>query len=852
MEKQHRPARRVRRIHSEQSEGIATVLDDPLESGALSRELPVLPVRNTVLLPNTVVPLFIDREPALRAVEEAMAADRSILIVAQRSESIADPTPHDVYHVGTECTITRVLRMPDGMNSVLVQGVRRFRIEEWVQRTPFGRVVGTGYDDLVYRDEQIEALTRAALGSFESCTKLSQQLNEDAYIQALNVEQPGALADFIVSQLDLPIPARQDILEAVDVVTRLRKTCLLLRHELDVLELEQQIHDEVQREVDRGQREYFLREQLKVIQRELGEHDAGVREGTELREKVEAAGMPDEIRTRALKELARMESMPSMSPEYGVLRTYVDWLVALPWSTRSVDHIQLRHIAEALDTNHYGLEKVKERILEFMAVRKLAPEGRAPILCLVGPPGVGKTSLGRSVAEALGRKFVRVSLGGVRDEAEIRGHRRTYVGALPGRIIQAMKTAGTVNPVFLLDEIDKLASDYRGDPSAALLEVLDPEQNTTFSDHYLEVPYDLSGVLFILTANVLHTIPAPLRDRMEVIEVPGYTEEEKAHIARQFLIPREMRDNGLNPSRIEIDDAAIRRIIREYTFEAGVRGLDREIAAIMRRVARRIAEGRRTKASVSAQRVPAYLGAQKHFPTEAEESDQVGVATGLAWTSAGGDLTTVEVMAVPGRGAIQLTGQLGEVMKESAAAALTFIRARADDLDLPEGFYERNDIHVHLPAASIPKDGPSAGITMAIAMISALTGRAVRRDVAMTGEITLRGRVLPVGGVKEKVLAAHRAGLSTVIMPRRNLKDLDEIAPEVRAQLDFVPVDGMDEVVAVALHDLAGCGTAAEVAPMRSGGAISRPLRPARTNPEPLPASQVARPRSRRPVVVAR
>jgi ATP-dependent Lon protease len=624
----------------------------------------------------------------------------------------------------------------------------------------------------------------------------------------------------------------------------------LLQRENTVLEMEKKIQDDVQQEVDDGQREYFLREQMRVIQRELTGHDPAVRDVQELRDRIAATGMPQETRDKAEHELERLEAMPSMAPEHGVLRAYLDWLASLPWTTRTQDHLDLRRVADLLDERHYGLNKVKDRIIEYMAVRKLAPEGRTPILCLVGPPGVGKTSLGRSIAEALGRKFVRVSLGGVRDEAEIRGHRRTYVGALPGRIIQAMKQAAVVNPVFVLDEIDKLAADFRGDPAAALLEALDPEQNNSFSDHYLEVPYDLSQALFIMTANVLDTIPSPLRDRMEVIELPSYTEEEKVHIARRFLIPRQMKDAGLTEARIEIDDDAVRRIIREYTYEAGVRNLERELGAIMRRVARRVAEGRRHKAHVTAQRVPAYLGQQKHFPTEAEERDEVGVATGLAWTAAGGDLTTVEVMAVAGHGAIMLTGRVGDVMKESAQAALTYIRARADTLGLAPDFYERVDIHVHLPAASIPKDGPSAGVTMAIAMISALTGRETRRDVAMTGEITLRGRVLPVGGVKEKALAAHRAGIMTVMLPRRNLKDLDELPVEVREALTIIPVDTMDDVLCNAL-----CAPARHPAPEPAphvSGALARASGPSRPLGETIAAAgRLERARAPRDAIIA-
>jgi ATP-dependent Lon protease len=850
MDSRHRAARRPR------SSGLRP-FDIPSgqeaqRSGDGVVELAVLPVRNAVLLPNMVMPLFVDREPALSAIEHAIARDQDILVVAQRSEETDDPTAQDIYHIGTQCSIKRVLRLPDGATSVMVQGERRARIIAWLGQAPFGVVRAAPHSDGPVRDERIEALTRAALSSFETCARLSERLSEDAYVQALNVSEPGALADFIVAQLEPPLAVRQELLESFDIADRLTKTCRLLRHELNVLELEHKIHDEVQQEADRGQRELFLREQLRAIQRELGEHDPAMRESVELRERIEAAGMPTVVREQALKELERLLAMPSMAPEQSVLRGYLDWLVAVPWQRASTDSLDLRHVATVLDAHHYGLERIKDRILDFMAVRKLAPGGRAPILCLAGPPGVGKTSLGRSIAEALGRTFARVSLGGIRDEAEIRGHRRTYVGALPGRIIQGMKAAGTVNPVFVLDEVDKLAADFRGDPAAALLEVLDPEQNVAFSDHYLEVPYDLSRVLFILTANDLSAIPAPLRDRMEVIEIAGYTEEEKVQIARAHLIPRQMRESGLSVNRVEIEGATISRIIREYTFEAGVRNLEREIAAIMRRVARRVAEGRRHKAIVSAQRLPAYLGPQKFFPPEAEAGDEVGVATGLAWTAAGGDLTSVEVMVVPGRGSVLLTGQLGEVMRESAQAALTFTRARADVLGLHEGFYETSDIHVHLPAGSIPKDGPSAGITMALALISAFTGRAVRHDVAMTGEITLRGRVLPVGGVKEKVLAAYRAGLSTVILPRRNLKDLDELAGEVRDRIAFVPVETMDEVLGVALCPPARFPTAhAELGP----AAYTAPLAPARPlSPRAEPsaaAGRVARQRSRRVVVAA-
>jgi ATP-dependent Lon protease len=814
--------------------------------------LPVLPVRNTVVLPNMVVSLYVDHDAALQAVEAAMTGDRMLYIVAQRSEETENPTHHDVYCVGTECLVTRMLRMPDGASSIQVQGMRRLRADKWLQYTPFGRVSGTSFDD---RDEcgaELEALMRTARGYFATCAKLNPHLAEDSYVHALNIARPGALADYIVAQIEPPIAVRQSVLETFDASARLRKVCQVLRSELTVLQLEQRIQDEVQREVDQSQREFYLRGQLKAIQRELGEQDPAQQEIEEIGERIKNCSMPNEIQARALKELARLHSLPPMSPEQSVLTNYLDWLVAVPWREQTTDQLDLSVVTSVLETRHFGLERVKDRILEFIAVRKLAPEGHSPILCLAGPPGVGKTTLGRSIAEALGRKFARISLGGVRDEAEIRGHRRTYVGALPGRIIQAMKSVGSTNPVLLLDEIDKLAADYRGDPAAALLEVLDPEQNATFSDHYLEVPYDLSQVFFIATANVLHTIPAPLRDRMEIIEISGYTEEEKVHIARDFLLPRQVRETGVGPSRIEVNDDALRRIIREYTFEAGVRNLDRELGTILRRVARHVAEGRRHKALVTAQRVPSYLGPQKYYPTEAEDRDEVGVATGLAWTAAGGDLTTVETMMVPGHGILTLTGQLGDVMRESAQAALTFLRSRAASLGLTDAFHEQHDIHVHLPAGAIPKDGPSAGITMAVAMVSACANRPVRRDVAMTGEITLRGRVLPVGGIKEKVLAAYTAGVTTVVLPQRNVKDLDDIASEVRERLTFVPVGHMDDVLRVALAPIPI--EAAHMAPISSSGSGARRIaQPTATLPEALPAaiSRVARSRTRRAVAVA-
>ncbi|HEU5231063.1 MAG TPA: endopeptidase La [Ktedonobacteraceae bacterium] len=775
-------------------------LDVSQEQAKEIQDLPLLPVRNTVLLPNVAVSLLVGRDQSIKAIEEAISKDHLLFAVTQLNESTEDPGPEDVYEVGVEGFVDRVLKLPDGTLSVLIRGKRRLRRIGNTQCLPYSRVQTEVIPEEIEPTLALEALRRAVLTLFEKCVKLNSVLSEDIYIAAMNIDQPGAMADFIASSLEVPIPIRQNILEAFNVEERLQRVNILLSKELDILELENQIHSQVQQEVDKNQREYFLREQLKAIQRELSEGDPTIRESAELREKIQASGMPEEVKLRANKELDRLLSMPSMAPDGGIIRTYLDWLVSIPWNKASVDQLDIKTAATILEENHYGLHKVKERILEYIAVRKLSNNMRSPILCFVGPPGVGKTSLGRSIAQALNRKFVRLSLGGIHDEAEIRGHRRTYIGALPGRIIQTMKTAGTVNPLFVLDEIDKIGADFRGDPSAALLEVLDPEQNSAFSDHYLEVPYDLSQVIFLTTANVLHPIPSALRDRLEVIELPGYTEEEKMHIARNFLIPRQMSEHGLKASRVDLHEDAVRRIIREYTYEAGVRNLEREIASIMRKVARKVAEGRRTKTSVTAEKIPTYLGPQRYYYGMAEEHDEAGVATGVAWTNAGGDLMTVEATLMEGRGHLTLTGQLGDVMKESAQAALSYSRSRAQQFGLENRFYEKYDIHLHLPAGSIPKDGPSAGITMATALISALTGRAARRDVAMTGEITLRGRVLPVGGVKEKVLAAHRAGIKTFILPKRNLKDLDDVPQEITRKLRFVMVEHMDDVINVALY----------------------------------------------------
>jgi ATP-dependent Lon protease len=760
-------------------------------------------VRNTVVFPHLVTPLFIDRERSLRAVEQAMLGpDRTILIVAQREAEVERPGIADVYTIGTEAMIGRVLKMPDGTTSILVQGQRRLVVGAAVQEDPYMRLQVAPAEETPATSNSTEALMRAVVSLYERCAKLSPSIPDDHHVAAMNIDEAGWLADFIASDLDLTVPQRQDLLETLDAAERLHKVSLLLAKELDVLELQSKIHTAVQEEVDKSQREYFLREQLKAIQKELGEGDTFSRDVAQLRDKIEASGMPEGVRAKAEEELERLAAIPPGSPEMGVVRTYVDWLVTLPWSQATDDQLDIGEAAAVLERAHYGLEKVKERILEYMAVRKLAgARMRSPILCFMGPPGVGKTSLGRSIAAAMGRRFVRISLGGIHDEAEIRGHRRTYVGALPGRVLQTMRTAGTMNPVFMLDEIDKVGVDFRGDPWAALLEVLDPEQNVAFSDHYLDVPYDLSRVLFITTANILDPVPPALRDRLEVIELPGYIEDEKLEIARRFLVPKQLDEHGLAPARLHFSEGALRELIGSYTREAGVRNLEREIGTICRKVARAVASDERVPRTIGTHSLEKYLGPPRYFAAVAEEQDQVGVATGVSWTPAGGDVMAIEVTVLEGKGHLTLTGQLGDVMRESAQAAMSYARSRAVELGVRERFWEKRDVHLHVPAGAIPKDGPSAGITMATALISALTRRPARREVAMTGEITLRGRVLPVGGLREKVLAAHRAGIKTFLLPRKNLKDLADVPADVKRQVRFVPVEHMDEVVPVALQD---------------------------------------------------
>ena len=775
--------------------------DEILELTNEIAEYPLLPLRDTVIFPHMVTPLFVGRDRSLKAVEAAMATEGIIVVAAQKDDEVEEPAPDDIYTVGTEMTIARMWHLPDGTTNIWGKGTRRVEILDFVQVDPYIKVRVRDMAEPSEKNLSTQALMRAVLALFEKCVQLDRNLPEDAFVIAMNIDEPGWLADLVASALNVDVVKRQEILETIQPAVRLQRLSIILAQELDVLELENRIHAQVQEEVDKSQREYFLRQQMKAIQTELGEIDGQFQEVSELKEKIAAIEMPEEVRQKAEKELVRLSSMPVASPEVSVIRTYLDWLIELPWNEATEDNMDISAAAKVLDDSHYGLAKAKERILEYMAVRKLAADKmRSPILCFVGPPGTGKTSLGKAIAQALGRKFVRVSLGGVRDEAEIRGHRRTYVGSMPGRIIQTMRRAEVTNPLFMLDEIDKVGIDFRGDPSAALLEVLDPEQNHAFSDHYLDVSYDLSKVMFITTANILDPVPPALRDRMEVIEFPGYIEEEKLEIARRFLVPRQLTENGLDDNaKLRFSDEALRHIIREYTYEAGVRNLEREIANVCRKVARLVADGKPAPHRITVQSLVKYLGPPQFTYGLAEQEDEIGAAMGIAWTEAGGDIMPVEVTLMEGKGSLMLTGQLGEVMQESAQAALSYARSHAKELGIGGRNFDKLDIHIHVPEGAIPKDGPSAGITMATALISALAGRPVRHDVGMTGEITLRGRVLPIGGFKEKVLAAHRAGLKTVILPKRNEKDMVEIPSKVKRDLEFIFVERMDEVLEIAL-----------------------------------------------------
>ncbi|MCL4685438.1 endopeptidase La [Myxococcota bacterium] len=772
---------------------------DPID---LPDELPVVPLRQFVVFPYMALPLFLGRDRSVRAVDDALAADRFVLLVAQRDVDLEEPDPDDLHRFGTVAMVMRSMRLPDGRVKALVQGLARTRVESYSETEEScairARVQSLDADREPAWSVEIEAVMRAVRSRVEELLAL-KNLPPEVLAVAQNVQEPGRLADLVASNLKLRLAHAQEVLEICDPLARLRRVDALLRRELEVSAVQAEIQSQAKEELTRGHREQFLREQLRAIQAELGDGDPRFEEIEEYREKLRAAQLPEEAETEAFRQLQRLERMHPEGPEAQVLRGFLDWMVELPWAVSSPDRIDLHEARNILDADHAHLERIKDRILEHLGVRKLRPDAQGPILCLVGPPGVGKTSLGRSIARAMGREFVRVSLGGVRDEAEIRGHRRTYVGALPGRILQGLRQAGTRNPVFMLDEIDKLGNDFRGDPASALLEVLDPEQNAKFSDHYLNTPFDLSRVMWITTANLIDPIPGPLRDRMEVIRLAGYTPEEKAGIAGSFLIPRQMVEHGLPPDRIQWASSAIGRLVSGYTAEAGVRNLERQVAAICRKIARRAAEGDERRVRVSARLLPSLLGAPRYLAEELQGAGEIGVANGLAWTEHGGEMLRVEVETTPGQGLV-LTGQLGDVMKESGQAALTWARAYLARAGIDDAALARRQVHVHVPAGGIPKDGPSAGITLATALVSLAIGRPVRADVAMTGEVTLRGRVLPVGGVREKALAALRAGVSRVIVPERNLPDLDEIPREARRQLEFIAASHMEEVLTAALE----------------------------------------------------
>ncbi|MCD5323757.1 MULTISPECIES: endopeptidase La [Pontibacillus] len=763
--------------------------------------IPLLPLRGLLVYPSMVMHLDVGRDKSVNAVEKAMVQDHTIFLAAQKETKIDEPTKDDIYQVGTMAKIKQMLKLPNGTIRILVEGLYRAELvsqtddeEEELLMAEVREVEETHGESL---EEQ--ALMRKLLEQFEQYIKVSKKVSDETLSSVQDIDIPGRLADIVTSHLPLKIKDKQQVLEMIHVPDRIEHIIDLINNEKEVMQLEKKIGQRVKRSMERTQKEYYLREQMKAIQKELGDKDGKSGEVEELKAKLEEADLPERVQKVALKELDRYEKIPSSSAESSVIRNYIDWILSLPWTEQTEDNLDIPHAEEVLDADHYGLEKVKERIIEYLAVQKLTNSIKGPILCLVGPPGVGKTSLARSIARSMDRNFVRASLGGVRDEAEIRGHRRTYVGAMPGRIIQGMKRAETVNPVFLLDEIDKMASDFRGDPSSAMLEVLDPEQNSTFSDHFIEETYDLSNVLFIATANNMQTIPGPLLDRMEVISIAGYTEVEKLHIAKEHLLPKQLKENGLKKSQLQFREEGLLKLVRQYTREAGVRGLEREIAAVCRKAAKIVVAEDKKRVVVTEKKLEELLGKPKFRYGQAEKEDQIGTATGLAYTSAGGDTLAIEVSLYPGKGKLTLTGKLGDVMKESAQAAFSYIRSRAEELDIDPEFHDKNDIHIHVPEGATPKDGPSAGITMATALVSALTNRPVKKEVGMTGEITLRGRVLPIGGLKEKSLSAHRAGLTTVIMPAENEKDLEDIPESVREGLTYIPVTHLDQVLEHAL-----------------------------------------------------
>ncbi len=773
------------------------------------KRLPLLPLRGLLVYPTMVLHLDVGRERSVKALEKAMVEENLILLSSQSEVSIEEPKQEDIYKVGTISRVRQMLKLPNGTIRVLVEGIVRAKIIDFVDNPHFYEVIVRELPETYPQEPEIDALMRSVLKQFESYISLSKKITPETLAAVSDIEEPGRLADVICSHLPLKLKDKQEILEIVDVRQRLEHLLKLLNNEQEVLELERKIGQRVKKQMEKTQKEYYLREQMKAIQKELGEKEGRGLEIEELRSQLKEAQLPEKVHEKVEKEIDRLERTPAASAESSVIRNYIDWLFGLPWNHATEDDLDLKKAEAVLNEDHYGLDKPKERVLEYLAVQQLVKKLKGPILCFVGPPGVGKTSIARSIARSLGRNFVRISLGGVRDEAEIRGHRRTYVGAMPGRIIQGIKNAGSNNPVMLLDEIDKMAADFRGDPAAALLEVLDPEQNNAFSDHYIEVPFDLSKVMFITTANAVHNIPRPLLDRMEVLYIPGYTELEKLQIAKRYLLPKQMKEHGLDAEMLSVDEEALMKVIREYTREAGVRNLEQQIAAICRKTAKRIVAKETESIEVTADKLADYLGPVKFRYGLAEEEDQIGAATGLAWTEVGGDTLVIEVSIVPGKGKLTLTGKLGDVMKESAQAAFSYTRSRAHELRIDADFHEKNDIHIHIPEGAIPKDGPSAGITIATALISALTNIPVRRDVAMTGEITLRGRVLPIGGLKEKSLAAHRAGIKKVLLPKENEKDLEEIPESVRDDMEFITVSHMDEVLDHALVDRA--------APVESG-----------------------------------
>jgi len=766
---------------------------------AKGRRIPLLPLRGLLVYPSMVLHLDVGRDKSVKALERAMVDDNMILLCSQSDVNIEDPGQDDIYSIGTIAKVKHMLKLPNGTIRVLIEGVIRAEILQYVDNAEYFEVSVQELPEQELSDAETDALMRTVLNQFEYYINLSKKVTPETLAAVTDIEEPGRLADVITSHLSLKMKDKQEILETIDVTERLEKLLDILNNEREVLELERKISQRVKKQMEKTQKEYYLREQMKAIQKELGEKEGRLGEVEELRAKLTELNAPESVQEKINKEIDRLEKTPASSAEGGVIRNYVDWLLSLPWSNKTEDHLDIEEAERILNEDHYGLDKPKERVLEYLAVQQLVKRLKGPILCLVGPPGVGKTSLARSIARSLGRQFVRISLGGVRDEAEIRGHRRTYVGAMPGRIIQGMKTAGSMNPVFLLDEIDKMASDFRGDPSAALLEVLDPEQNSTFSDHFVELPFDLSNVMFVTTANAVHNIPRPLLDRMEMLYIPGYTELEKQQIATQYLVPKQTKEHGLQPEQLEIEDAALLKVIREYTRESGVRNLEQQVAALCRKAAKQIVAHEHEKVVIAPDDLKDYLGIAKFRYGHAEEENQIGSVTGLAWTEVGGEMLNIEVTVMPGTGKLTLTGKLGDVMKESAQAAFSYTRSRAEALKLEPNFHEKYDVHIHVPEGAIPKDGPSAGITIATALISALTNRYVSKDVAMTGEITLRGRVLPIGGLKEKSLAAHRAGIKKILFPKENERDLRDIPDSVKNDVTIVLVGHMDQVLEHAL-----------------------------------------------------